>query len=159
MNTSDIIDILSKGDYPSCALTNFAEHEFYIDNVRCSGMEGFLQSLKFVNIKKQKSVCLLSGKEAKNSTRHTLAQLRWRITHNLYWQGKLISRFSDEYQKLLDKAYSELSKNKDFINALEETVGKKLVHSIGKNDARKTVLTEYEFISRLNRIRDEVVKG
>ncbi len=153
-----IIDIHSKGDYPSCALSNFTEHEFYIDNVKCSSMEGFLQSLKLRSIKKQKQVCLLSGKDAKNSTIHTLAQLRWRITHNLYWQGKRINRFSDEYQKLLDKAYSELSKNKDFIKALEETDRKKLVHSIGINDARKTVLTEYEFISRLNRIRDEVVK-
>ncbi len=158
MNASNTIDIHSNDAYPSCALSNFAEHEFYIDKVKCSSMEGFLQSLKFKNIKKQKQVCLLSGKDAKNSTRHTLAQLRWRITHNLYWQGKSISRFSDEYQKLLDKAYTQLSKNKDFIKALEGTSGKELVHSIGKNDARRTVLTEYEFILRLNKIRDEAVK-
>lgn len=156
MNTNKSIDIHSKGEYPSCALSNFAEHEFCIDNVKCSSMEGFLQSLKFRSIKKQKQVCLLSGKEAKNSTKHTLAQLRWRTTHNLYWQGKRINRFSDEYQKLLDRAYCELSKNKDFIKALDESGGKELIHSIGKNDAQKTVLTEYEFISRLNRIRDEV---
>ena len=149
-----IIDIHSKGDYPSCALSNFTEHEFYIDNVKCSSMEGFLQSLKFRSINKQKQVCLLAGKEAKNSTRHTVVQLRWRITHNLYWQGERINRFSDEYQKLLDRAYKELSKNTDFTRALKETDEKELVHSIGKNDARKTVLTEYEFISRLNRIRD-----
>ncbi len=156
MNASNTIDIHSKDDYPSCTLSNFAEHEFYIDNVKCISMEGFLQSLKFRNVKKQKQVCLLSGKDAKNSTRHTIAQLRWRISHNLYWQGKPISRFSDEYQKLLDRAYCEISKNNNFIKSLKETVGKELVHSIGKNDARKTVLTEYEFISRLNRIRDEV---
>lgn len=121
-------------------------------------MEGFLQSLKFKTVKKQKQVCLLSGKDAKNSTRHTIAQLRWRITHNLYWQGKRINRFSDGYQKLLDRAYCELSKNTDFIRALFEAADKEFVHSIGKNDARKTILTEYEFIYRLNRIRDEVIK-
>lgn len=158
MNASNTIDIHSKDDYPSCTLSNFAEHEFYIDNVKCSSMEGFPQSLKFKNINKQKQVCLLSGKEAKNSTRHTLAQTRWRITHNLYWQGKRINRFSDEYQELLDRAYCELSKNTDFIRALFETAEKELVHSIGKNDARKTVLTEYEFIYRLSRIRDVVFK-
>ncbi len=49
-------------------------------------------------------------------------------------------------------------KNTDFIEALENTAEKELVHSIGKNDARKTVLTEYEFIYRLSRIRDEVIK-
>lgn len=155
---SSTIDIHSKGEYPSCALSNFAEHEFCIDNVKCSSMEGFLQSLKFKSGKKQKQVCLLSGKEAKNSTRHTLAQLRWKTTHNLYWQGKRINRFSDEYQKLLDRAYCELSKNKDFIKALTEIAEKELIHSIGQNDTRKTVLTEYEFVSRLNRIRNKVLK-
>ncbi len=158
INYSKTIDIHSNGKYLSRALSNFAEHEFYIDNVKCLSMEGFLQSLKFRNVKKQKQVCLLSGKDAKNSTRHTVAQLRWRITHNLYWQGNRISRFSDEYQKLLDRAYCELSKNTDFIRALFETAEKELVHSIGKNDARKTILTEYEFIYRLSRIRDEVIK-
>lgn len=121
-------------------------------------MEGFLQSLKFKSVKKQKKVCLLSGKDAKNSTRYTLAQIRLRITHNLYWKGNRINRFSDEYQKLLDRAYCELSKNTDFIRALFETTEKELVHSIGKNDARKTILPEYEFIYRLSRIRDEVIK-
>ena len=153
-----VIDIHSKDEYPSCELSNFAEHEFYIDNVRCSSMEGFLQSLKFKSIKKQQQVCLLLGKDSKNSTRHTIVQLRWRTTHNLYWQGKRINRFSDEYQKLLDRAYCELSKNTDFIKALFETAEKELVHSIGKNDARKTVLTEYEFILRLNKIRGDAIK-
>lgn len=127
-----VIDIHSKGKYPSCALSNFAEHEFYIDNIKCSSMEDFLQLLKFKSIKKQQQVCLLPGKDAKNSTRYTIAQLIWRITHNLYWKGKRISRFSDEYQKLLDRAYNELSKNTAFIAALENTARKELVHLIGK---------------------------
>lgn len=153
MNASNTIDIHSNDAYPSCALSNFAEHEFYIDKVKCSSMEGFLQSLKFKNIKKQKQVCLLSGKDAKNSTRYTLAQLRWRTIHNLYWQGKRINRFSDEYQKLLDRAYEALSRNSDFEKALKASLSYTLTHSIGKTDKRKTVLTEYELISKLERIR------
>ena len=149
----NIIDIHSKGEYPSCELSNFAEHEFCIDGVKCSSMEGFLQSLKFRSIKKQNQVCSLAGKEAKNSTRHTVAQLRWRITHNLYWQGRRINRFSDEYQQLLDRAYDMLSENEDFQNALKDSLSYKLTHSIGKTDARKTILTESELISRLDRIR------
>lgn len=148
-----VLDIHSKGEYPSCALSNFAEYEFFIDNIKCLSMEGFLQSLKFKNVKKQKQVCLLSGKEAKNSTRHTLAQTRWRKTHNLYWQGKRINRFSDEYQMLLDKAYKSLSENLGFRKALMDSSPYTLAHSIGKTDKRKTVLTEYELISRLERIR------
>lgn len=153
MFDSNIIDIHSKGEYPSFALSNFAEHEFYFDNIKCSSMEGFLQSLKFRSIKKQKRVCLLAGKEAKNSTIYTIAQLRWRTTHNLYWQGKRINRFSDEYQKLLDKAYEALSQNSDFEKALKDSSSYTLTHSICKTDKRKTVLTEYELISRLERIR------
>ena len=151
MNT--VVDIHSKGEYPSCALSNFAEYEFFIDNVKCAGMEGFLQSLKFRSVRKQKQVCLLSGKEAKCSTRHTLAQLRWRMTHNLYWQGKRINRLSDEYQKLLDRAYEALSENVNFQTALKASLPYTLTHSIGKTDMKKTVLTEYELISRLERIR------
>ena len=109
-----VIDIHSKGEYLACDLSNFAKYDFYVDNIKCLSMEGFLQSLKFRNTKKQKQVCLLAGKEAKNSTRHTIDQFRWRITHNLYWQGERIKRFSDEYQKLLDRAYEELSQNSDF---------------------------------------------
>ncbi len=149
-----MIDIHSKGEYPSCALSNFAEYEFYVDGIKCSGMEGFLQSLKFRNAKKQRQICTLSGINAKNSTAHTFAQLRWKLTHKLYWQGKKISRFSDEYQNLLDKAYGELAKNTEFRKALESSADRRLIHSIGKTDARKTVLTEYEFISRLTRIRE-----
>lgn len=99
--------------------------------------------------KKQKQTCLLSGKEAKESTRHTIAQFRWRISHNLYWQGERINRFSDEYQKLIDRAYEALLKNPGFQKALRGAFSYTLTHSIGKTDVRKTVLTEYEFISRL----------
>lgn len=153
MNASDIIDILSNGNTLFCALSNFVKHEFYIDDIKCSSMEGFLQSLKFRSVRKQKQVCLLSGKEAKYSTRHTLAQLRWRMTHNLYWQGKRINRFSDEYQVLIDRAYETLSQKSDFEKALKDSLSYTLAHSIGKTDKRKTVLTEYELILRLERIR------
>ena len=149
----NVIDIHSKGEYPACDLSNFAKYEFYVDSIKCLSMEGFLQSLKFRSTKKQKQVCLFVGKKAKNSTRYTIAQLRWRITRNLYWQGKRINRFSDEYQKLIDRAYDMLSQNEDFQKALKDTSSCKLTHSIGKRDMRKTVLTEYELISRLERIR------
>ncbi len=153
---NNVIDIHSKGGYPSCALSNFAEYEFYVDGIKCSSMEGFLQSLKFRNVRKQRKICLLSGIDAKNASRRTFAHFRWRITHKLYWQGKPINRFSDEYHTLLDNAYNELAKNQDFRKAVEAATDSKLIHSIGKSDARKTILTEYEFVSRLTRIRDNM---
>ena len=156
MSNIGIIDIHSKGEYPSCALSNFAVYEFYVDGVKCMSMEGFLQSLKFRSTAKQKQVCLLSGKEAKNSSRHSLAQLRWLITHTLYWKGKRINRYSDEYQALLNRAYNELAKNPDFRKALLCTGENELIHSIGNKDARKTVLTEYEFILQLSELRNNI---
>ena len=102
---------------------------------------------------KQKQVCLLLGREAKNSTRHTVAQLRWRVTHSLYWQGKRINRFSDEYKKLLDRVYDMLSENEEFQNALKDSSSYILTHSIGKRDMQKTILTEFEFVLRLERLR------
>ena len=156
---NEVIDIYSKGEYPSCALSNFAEYEFYVDGVKCASMEGFLQSLKFRSVKKQNKVCRLSGVNAKNSSKHTFAQLRWRVTQNLYWQGRKYKRDSDEYQLLLDKAYKELSKNSDFLSALKATGDSKLAHSIGTKNSRKTVLTEYEFIERLTKISNGLKTG
>ncbi|MBR3835940.1 MAG: hypothetical protein IKJ69_04030 [Clostridia bacterium] len=147
------MDIHSKGEYPSCALSNFYAHSFVIDSVRCASMEGFLQALKFRSVSKQVKVCALSGKEAKNSTKHTFAQFRWRLTQTLYWQGRKIRRDSTEYQVLLDRAYCELSKNEAFTTALRLTSDAKLCHTIGEENCRKTVLTQDEFISRLLKIR------
>ncbi len=45
-----MIDIHSKGAYPSDALSNFAAYEFMVDGIPCASMEGFLQSLKFMRI-------------------------------------------------------------------------------------------------------------
>ena len=61
------MDIGSQNGWPSCALSNFAAHEFVIDGVQCASMEGFLQSLKFSNPDMQKEVCKLIGIKAKRA--------------------------------------------------------------------------------------------
>lgn len=48
------MDISSGAGYPASSLSNFAPHEFIIDDVKCASMEGFLQSLKFQNPDMQK---------------------------------------------------------------------------------------------------------
>ena len=50
-----------------------------IDGVTCSSMEGFLQSLKFRSMKKQRQVCRLSGKAAKNAPGR-LRNWRWKFS-------------------------------------------------------------------------------
>ena len=147
-----VIDIYSKGEYPSNVLSNFYNNSFVIDGISCASMEGFLQSLKVINTDRQRQICLLSGIEAKKAP-CWYENIRWKLTGTLYWKGKPINRFSDKYQQLLDKAYFSLYKNGTFRTALADSVGYKLRHSIGKHNAKKTVLTEYEFISRLYKLR------
>ena len=115
-----------------------------------------MQSLKFRNPEKQKRICRLSGKAAKKASRHSVAQFRWRLTQTLYWQGQRFKRNSAAYQQLLDRAYAELIRNEDFLAALKATGNCGLVHTIGGHDPEKTVLTEYEFISRLKRLRQTI---
>lgn len=58
------MDISSGAGYPASSLSNFAPHEFIIDDVKCASMEGFLQSLKFQNPDMQRYVCSLVGIDA-----------------------------------------------------------------------------------------------
>ena len=146
----EILDIYSKGEYPSNVLSNFYPNQFTFDGIKCVSMEGFLQSLKYKSIKKQQKICLLSGKEAKNKGKY---KFLWKITGNIYWQGKKIKRTSQEYKKLIMNAYMALSQNEGFLKAIKATENKTLVHSIGSHDERKTILTEKEFIDCLNYIR------
>ena len=146
----EIIDIYSKGEYPSNVLSNFYPNEFIFDGVKCCSMEGFLQSLKYKNTKKQQKICTLSGKEAKKKGKY---KFLWKLTGNIHWQGKKIKRTSSEYKNLIKNAYEALSQNQEFLNAIKATNNKTLTHSIGSHDERKTILTEKEFIDCLNYIR------
>lgn len=143
------MDIGSKSEYPSCALSNFAGHSFVIDGVQCSSMEGFLQSLKFKDANMQKEICKLVGLGAKRAGRNK----NWKKRQTLYWQGVAIERSSERYQILLNRAYNALNKNSSFRKALMLTKGA-LTHNIGKCKQSDTVLTRQEFCSRLMHLRD-----
>lgn len=149
------IDIWSVGDYPANVLSNFYPNAFVFDGVQCASMEGLLQSLKTKNILLQQRVCGYSGKAAKRFFRHKIQNIRWKLTGKLYWKGQAIDRYSDEYQRFLDSAYEALYGNDSFREALVNTKGAVLTHQLGKKDMRKTILTEYEFVSRLMRCREK----
>lgn len=152
----DIMDIGSGNSYPAATLSNFSPHPFIIDGIICNSMEGFLQSLKFQNPDMQKEVCKLVGKAAK--FKGAKKNKHWKSRQTLYWQGKEYKRDSDEYQKLLDRAFDALSKNINFQKALLASGDAVLTHSIGKTKQTDTVLTTSEFTSRLTRIREELKK-
>ena len=144
------MDIGSGSGYPSASLSNFAPHPFVIDGVQCASMEGFLQSLKFESVDMQEYVCTLVGKAAKKKGR----KKNWQQSQTLYWRGIPMKRDSEDYQKLLDRAYEALNENTGFRKALEATGNATLTHSIGKNKISETVLTTREFCSRLTKLRD-----
>jgi len=148
------MDIGSGKKYPSNALSNFAPHPFVIDGIHCASMEGFLQSLKFSSPEMQGHICTLVGLAAKRAG----SKKRWQKTQTLYWRGKEIKRDSEEYQKLLDRAYVALSKNDGFRRALLATKSANLTHSIGRSKQSETVLTKKEFCSRLIKIRELLQK-
>lgn len=143
------MDIGSGKGYPSNALSNFSPHPFIFDGVECNSMEGFLQSLKFQNPELQKEVCKMVGKQAKFKGK----EKKWWKDQTLYWKGQPIPRHSEEYQYLLDRAFSALALNPSFQNALLATGNAVLTHSIGKTNPSETVLTRSEFCSRITRIR------
>lgn len=146
------MDIGSKSGYPSSSLSNFAPHAFVLDDVQCASMEGFLQSLKFSNPDMQVEVCKLVGITAKRRG----SKKNWKTTQTLYWRGKPYKRDSEDYQKLLDRAYYALSQNASFQRALLATGNSSLTHSIGRNKINETVLTVQEFTSRLYKLREEL---
>ena len=113
-------------------------------------MEGFLQSLKFSNPDMQVYICSLVGAKAKLSG----SKKMWKKRQQLYWKGVVYDRGGDEYQTLLDKAFTCLGKNTKFLNTLSATNNANLTHSLGKKNKRDTVLTQQEFCSRLTKLRD-----
>jgi len=150
------MDIGSKHGYPASALSNFAPHPFMMDDVKCNGMEGWLQSLKFKSPDIQRHVCTLVGFSAKSAGKHK----NWRREQKLYWKGGVFDRHGSDYQVLLDRAYNAMfEQNESFRNALRASGDAVLTHRIGRTKENETVLTQSEFCGRLMRLRRRLTEG
>jgi hypothetical protein len=146
------MDISSKNGYPSSALSNFAGHRFTIDGVECFSMEGFLQSLKFDKEHIQVEVCKLVGFGAKK--RGSDRNKHWKLRQKLWWKGATLDRHGDEYQELLERAFSEMAaQSEGFRKALLASGDATLTHAMGNADPHDTVLTRAEFCGLLTRLR------
>ena len=145
------INIYSKGKYPANMLSNFAPHEFDFDGYkRIPCMESFLQSLKFQDVVDQRRVLYMTAKEAKayGGTRS------W--DRYLHWKEKKIDRFSRDYLCLIERAYRALVANPEFRQALIDSKRKLLLHTVGKSLRKNTILTWWEFVGLLYKMRKEV---
>lgn len=145
------MDIKSGSGYPQGALSNFAPRRFVFDGIECNSIEGVLQSFKFKDIEIQKYVCSLVGRQAKSKGRNK----KWWQKQELYWQGVVYKRDSEDYQSLLDRLYQSVyDQCEGFRKALKATGKAKLTHFIGNNKRSETILTTSEFCSRLTKLRD-----
>ncbi len=149
-----MIDIGSDEEWPGAALSNFTLHRFVFENTKCASMEGFLQALKFEDPTEQPVICNLAGIAAKKRGR--TRNKAWESIQKLWWKGKEFDRSGREYQELLDRAFTALSQNEAFKAALRATEESSLIHTVGKSELTKTVLTEQEFCTRLMRIREKI---
>ena len=151
-----IIDIHSRKPYPANVLSNFYPHHFRLDGVEIHSMEGFLQSLKCCDDpQQQERICMLEGKEAKEAGSVYL----WQQDGMLCWQGQTFSRYGQEYQTLLRRAYGQLCQVPDFACALRDSGCSMLWHAIGKWRRKDTCLTIWEFLSLLYWCRRCVRRG
>jgi len=151
-----ILDINITIEYPYKLLSNLHKNFFTIDGIDCGSMEGFIQSLKFEDENMQRHICSLNGAKAKTAGR----SVEWWRKQELWWKGKAYQRDSKEYQDLLNQAFYEmLIQNERVRNALLDTVGHEIVHTIGGTNPKKTVLTQDEYCSRLIKMREGILKG
>ena len=148
-----VADIYSKGLWDEVYLSNFSETDFEFDGIQVKSMEGFLQSLKTNDEEKQIAICSLVGKDAK-----TVGSFNTEFDgSHLYWKGKPIDRFSEEYLTLLKRVYhARFEHDANFRKALEYTKNKKLIHTVGKSDPKETILTDSEFINLLSELHEMI---
>ncbi len=144
------IDIKIGTEYPTIVLCNTYAKPFMLDGVACGSIEGFLQAVKLPDASEQKRICALSGKEAKSATTSA-----WKKEQVVYWNGVAYQREGKEFQSLLRRAYRQAyAENELFRNALAATKGKKLIHLVGKCDAKETILTRDEMCTILTELRN-----
>ena len=76
------------------------------------------------------------------------------MTQTVYWRGKDIELLSDELQMLIDRAYDAMyEQSAEFRKALLDSGNEALGHSIGKKQMDRTILTEYHFVRRIEKLR------
>ena len=151
---ANTLDIRSNGLYPSNVLSNLCSNGFRFDGVVCGSMEGFLQSLKQQEKSKQLQICQMKGG---NARKHSVTS--WQTDQVVWWKGQAYDRQSDEYQKLIRRAYQAMfDQSERFRAALMQTRGITLIHSSGESNPYKTILTEDELCTILTEMRDNYDK-
>ena len=147
---TNTLDIRFNGLYPSNVLSNLCSNGFRLDGMVCGSMEGFLQSLKRKELDKQRQICSMKGGNARK-----MSVISWQTDQVVWWKGQAIDRQSEEYQRLIRRAYQAMFEQSErFRAALMQTRGITLVHTSGEPSSYKTILTPSEFCGILMDLRD-----
>lgn len=138
-------------------LSNLYPIKFRFKGKIVNSIEGVLQGVKYKNRKIQNLVFKYSGIDAYHTRGANIID-DWTTTQTLYYKRKPMARDSEEYQNFLDDLYLSALKNPIHSRALLSTQNKYLLHHIGCLDKRETVLTRYEYESRLYASREILKK-
>ena len=151
---SNTLDIRSNGLYPSNVLSNLCSNGFRFEGMVCGSMEGFLQSLKQKDKDKQRQICSMKGG---NARKHSVTS--WQTDQIVWWKGQAYDRQSEDYQKLIRRAYQAMfDQSERFRAALMQTRGITLTHTSGETSPFKTILTAQELCTILTELRDNYDK-
>lgn len=143
-----------KGPYAK-VLSNLFPYEFKFKGKKLSSIEAFFQGIKFEDIDMQNLVLKYS---ALNSNYVKVCSgYDWKKTGIVYWQGKEIDRYSQEYDDLIDELYISAIQNPLYRNILK-TTDKEIIHTMGGKEKQDTVFTRYEFERQLNCLKDFLKK-
>lgn len=149
-----VLDLHYRSENPLAkSLSNLYPYTFNMDGYMIKSMEGFLQSLKTDNTDEK---IKMWGMHGVSCWKYGQQFNNWKDNQILYWDNYLIYRHSEEYDLLIQRAYDNLLENDEFYDNLKKSIGYKLSHSMGKTDKSDSLLTKYEYIDNMNRIRDKI---
>lgn len=143
-----------KGPYAK-VLSNLFPYEFEFRGKKLQSIESFFQGIKFKNIDMQNLVFNYSGLNSNYIKACTAYD--WKETGYVYWQGKAINRYEEEYDELVDELYISAIQNPLYRNTLK-SCEREIIHLMGAKEKSETVFTRYEFERQLNCLKDFLKK-
>lgn len=132
-------------------LSTMANHTFVIDDVKCTSLESFIQSLKF----ERATQCIsVAGDKAKTAKERGKKQFNWCSNGHVHWKGQPMDRDSALYWHFLEHVFMEVAKqSSSFATALIES-GDLEFTCIGKSLPSETPITEKEYVRLMNKTRN-----
>lgn len=134
-------------------LSNLYPYEFKVDGILVKSMEGLLQSLKTNDINEKEK---LWNKYGTDAWRYGQKFNNWKNNQILYWIEKPIKRESIKYQNTISHFYDCLFENDEFRKNLKKSLKYNIDHSMGCTDINNTLLTKYEYLENLEKLRIKI---